>query len=153
MLRAATADDHPLLEEVFYHAIYVPAGAPPVPRAIVAQPELARYIADFGQRVGDLGLLAFEQDTLQGGAWVRLMQGYGFVAATIPELTIAVLPPYRGQGLGTHLLNSLFQQVQPQFSAISLSVQRTNPAYHLYQRLGFVVHTSNAEDWIMLKTF
>lgn len=50
---------------------------------------------------------------------------------------ITLLPEYRNQKIGTQLL----QQLQYKASSLSipfqLSVLKTNPAYHLYQRLGF----------------
>jgi ribosomal-protein-alanine N-acetyltransferase len=43
-----------------------------------------------------------------GAAWLRLWskdeQGYGFVDVHTPELSMAVRPEFRGQGIGTLLL-------------------------------------------------
>jgi len=51
---------------------------------------------------------------------------------------IALLPEYRGYGIGTQLIGQLIEQAAKAGSVVRLSVLRTNPAIHLYQRLGFV---------------
>ena len=51
---------------------------------------------------------------------------------------IALLPEYRGRGIGTQLIGHLIEQVTKAGSVVRLSVLRTNPAIHLYERLGFV---------------
>ena len=51
---------------------------------------------------------------------------------------IALLPEYRGCGIGTQLIGQLIEQAAKAGSVVRLSVLRTNPAIHLYQRLGFV---------------
>jgi GNAT superfamily N-acetyltransferase len=83
-----------------------------------------------------------------------LTKGYGYVDDETPELTMAVLPFARGQGIGTELLTRLMELARSHYSGISLSVWPENSAYRLYQRLGFqVVKTNDEEDVIMLKRF
>ena len=77
-----------------------------------------------------------------GAAWYRLFaqaqQGYGFVGADVPELSIRVLEKARGNGIGDALLVALEQLARQQgYRALSLSVKRANPARHLYTRRGF----------------
>jgi len=150
-----TNDDQPFLEEICYHAIFVPEGSPPPPREVVQDPDLRKYYADFG-RFGDIGVVAVREiDQPVAAAWLRLLTGkqagYGYVDDATPELTIATLPEYRGKGIGTRLLEALFAEANKQFSAISLSVWPANPAYQLYQRLGFVVVKENENDVVMVK--
>lgn len=73
-----------------------------------------------------------------GAAWARLMHGFGFAGDGVPELAVSVLPGRRGRGLGTALLSSLIGRCSELgCPALSLSVQRSNPAVRLYERLGF----------------
>ena len=77
-----------------------------------------------------------------GAAWYRLhpeeAPGYGFISSTIPELTIGVCADARGQGIGQALLQAFIALAQSQgYAALSLSVDRNNPARHLYERFGF----------------
>lgn len=140
-----TTADEALLAEMSYEAIFIPAGGKPPPRTILDDPGLRKYFQGFGNRPGDIGCKAVDPTTDQavGAAWVRLLtgeaQGYGYVNDETPELSIAIDPAYRGQGVGGQLLTALFAAVAPHYRAISLSVWTENPAYRLYQRLGFTV--------------
>jgi ribosomal protein S18 acetylase RimI-like enzyme len=143
-IRPATPDDEPLLWEMLYLALFVPPGKPPLPRDLVQDPELARYVRHWG-REHDLGAVALHptQGEPIGAAWLRLWdgveRGYGFLDARTPELSMAVLPAYRGQGVGTRLLARLLGAADERYEAVSLSVATDNPAVRLYQRFGFAV--------------
>ncbi|XXX77775.1 GNAT family N-acetyltransferase [Sorangium sp. So ce134] len=141
MIRLLTSADEPLLWEMLYQAIHVPEGSPPPPRDIVHRPELSRYVQGWG-REDDLGVVALQEGEAAGAAWLRRltgeMRGYGHVDDETPELSIALLPKYRGRGLGTRLLTSLVEAARNRYPAISLSVSPDNPALRLYRRLGFV---------------
>ena len=142
-MRSLTSEDEPFLWEMLFQAIYVPEGHAALPREIVKIPELARYVDGWG-REGDCGFLSSDVASGQsiGAVWLRLpigkYKGYGYVDDHIPELSIAVLPEFRGQGTGTQLLTRLLASAYGQ-SPISLSVSAENPALRLYKRFGFEV--------------
>lgn len=50
---------------------------------------------------------------------------------------IALLPQSRGQGIGSDLLNQIFQEAEESGRTVSIHVERFNPAMGLYERLGF----------------
>ena len=52
---------------------------------------------------------------------------------------IALLPLYRNQKLGRYLIQSIQQEATEKIKTVSLHVDKFNPAYRLYTRLGFVV--------------
>jgi ribosomal protein S18 acetylase RimI-like enzyme len=125
--------------------LYVAAGldeAGTPPDAMRANPSFARYVEGWG-RGHDAGVLAVDEATGRpvGAAWMRLLtgerRGYGWVDDATPELAIAVLPAYRGRGIGTRLLSALIAAARRSYPALSLSVRATNPAARLYRRLGF----------------
>jgi ribosomal protein S18 acetylase RimI-like enzyme len=143
-IRRARASDLPFLAEMGRDAAYWrPDKAKPSPEAALADQHLGRYLAGWG-RNGDAGIVALDAaDRPIGAAWYRLFSrdqpGYGFVAEWIPELSIAVRPEHRGAGVGTRLLRRLVELAREQgYAALSLSVERDNPAVSLYERLGFV---------------
>lgn len=90
-------EDQSLLWDFLFQAIFTPAEEIPPSRAILVEPEIAHYAAEWG-KVGDVGFKAVEEEIPVGAAWLRLMDGYGHVADDIPELTISVLPASRGKG-------------------------------------------------------
>ncbi len=152
-IRPLARDDAHCLWEMLYQAIYVPPGAAPPGREIVRAPELARYVADWG-RPGDMGYLAVDADgMLLGAAWLRCFPadqpGYGFVDEATPELLVAVMPGYRGQGIGTRLLTALLEAARSRYAAVSLSVQAENPAVRLYRRLGFEI-VADGGAWLKM---
>jgi GNAT superfamily N-acetyltransferase len=155
-IQPLSAADAPVVWEMLYHAIHVADGAEPPPRSILSEPTLAHYARDWGQRPGDLGFAAIAEvsGTPVGAAWVRLFSaadpGYGFVAADIPELSIALLPGYRGQGLGSRLLAALLAAAEAQFPAVSLSVSKGNAAQTLYARFGFSVIGEDAGGSLLM---
>jgi ribosomal protein S18 acetylase RimI-like enzyme len=137
---------------MLYHAIYVPAGSEPPSKAILGEPDIAHYAENWGQE-NDVGFKALEAGVIAGAAWLRLIQGFGFIAEDIPELTIAVLPDYRGRGIGTALLTRLIDTAAQSFQGISLSVVGENPAMNLYRRLGFEIVRPDGASFTMVLRF
>ena len=153
IIRPLTTEDEPFLWDMLYYALHVPKGQIAPPREVIRLPELARYAQGWGIE-GDCGFIISDAAMGQpiGAVWLRLMvgenQGYGYVDDSTPELSIAVLPEYRGQGIGTHLLAHLFGS-ECGGSSVSLSVSVGNPAVRLYERLGFTVVSKSAGSLTM----
>jgi ribosomal protein S18 acetylase RimI-like enzyme len=53
-------------------------------------------------------------------------------------IDIAFLPEHRGKGLGAALLRDLLDEAAAAGKAVSIHVEKFNPAMRLYRRLGFV---------------
>jgi ribosomal protein S18 acetylase RimI-like enzyme len=62
----------------------------------------------------------------------------------IHVLDIAVLPAWRGQGIGTRCLQDLIAMAARRHLPVTLQVAPDNPARRLYERLGFVA--AGADD-------
>lgn len=60
----------------------------------------------------------------------------------IRVMDIALLPPFRGRGLGTTLLRDVLAEGEASGRTVSISVEVFNAARRLYERLGF----RDAED-------
>ncbi len=58
-------------------------------------------------------------------------------AQAVHVLDIALLPEWRGQGLGGRCLRQLMAQAESAGQALTIYVELTNPARRLYERLGF----------------
>lgn len=140
-LRAAVSDDQPFLWQMLYYAAHMDESGEP-PESARANPELAPYVEGFGRR-GDLGVIALESATgaPAGAAWIRTMPAawplYRFVAASTPELAIAVTPAHIGRGAGSLMIPCLLASAAALYPAVALSVRANNPAKSLYQRMGF----------------
>lgn len=154
--RPLTQADEPFLWEMLFQAIYVPEGQPAPPREIVRLPELRIYVEGWG-KPNDIGFLASIEEKPAGAAWLRLLSGdphgFGYVDDFTPELTIALLPEYRGMGIGSQLIAALLDAAKTRYIAICLSVSLGNPAKRLYERLGFEVIGKNEDSYTMVKKF
>jgi ribosomal protein S18 acetylase RimI-like enzyme len=134
-VRALTIEDEPILWTMLMYAAHETSLA-----SVQSQPMLARYAERWG-RIGDIGAVAILDKNAIAAAWLRLWtdddRGFGYIDRAIPELAIAVLPEYRGNGVGSRLLKQVLELSQGLFPAVSLSVRADNPVVNLYQRVGF----------------
>ena len=151
IIREIRPEEHNLLREFLYQAIYLPEGVEPPPRSVVDLPELQVYVTDFGTRPGDYCMVAEAEGNVVGAAWCRIMEDYGHIDSSTPSLTISLLPEYRGQGTGTRLLNGLLLLLRENgYRRASLSVQKENPALRLYHRTGFRIAAEKGTEYLML---
>jgi len=56
---------------------------------------------------------------------------------------------FRGQGLGSHLLDRLCAEWDEMERPVSLAVLKNNPAQHLYRRFGFRIVWQNDDRYFM----
>lgn len=145
-IRVAGKEDEGFLWQMLYYAAHMDEEGAAAGSART-NPDLADYVADWGERPGDLGFVAITPEgQAAGAAWVRVMPAasplYRVVAAGTPELAIAVAPQHLGTGAGTLLLRRLLETVRGTHRAVALSVRASNPAKRLYDRMGFVTVAS-----------
>lgn len=107
-------DEVSLLKEFLYEAIFIPEGMTPPPRDIVEKPELRIYTDDFGTRRGDNCLVAVSDNQIVGAVWTRIMNDYGHVDDDTPSFAISLYKDYRGQGIGTRLMEEMFSLLKTQ---------------------------------------
>jgi ribosomal protein S18 acetylase RimI-like enzyme len=143
-IRPASIEDLPFLWEMLFEAAAISDEIREMGKEkAFALPFIAHILENFGQK-GDFGFVAETVDkVLIGAVWARLFpaeaKGDGFVSAEIPELAIAVAPDFRGMGAGARLLEELVKEARNlKFPALSLSVDRGNPALKLYLKSGFI---------------
>lgn len=79
---------------------------------------------------GSFFVIFFEGDPI--GYWVVNQ------TESIHLVDIALLPEYRGRGIGTQLIESLIRESEATGKAITLNVEQFSRARRLYERLRFV---------------
>ncbi|MCL1831118.1 MAG: GNAT family N-acetyltransferase [Oscillospiraceae bacterium] len=154
VIRVMQEPEYVCLREFLYQAIYIPKSIEPPDRTIVDKPELQLYIKDFGSMPGDLAVTAVQNSQICGAAWTRIIEGYGHINDSIPELAISVFPEFRGVSIGTRLMKKLFSILKLDgYTAVSLSVDKASPAVRFYKKLGFEVYDEkqSMSDFIMIK--
>ena len=143
--------EYGLLKDFLYEAIFLPEGAKPPDRAIVAQPELALYYEGFGRGEADRCVAAVDGGRVVGACWSRIMDDYGHVDDETPSLAISLYKEYRSKGYGAELLRRLLDLLREQgYKRASLSVQKANYAVRLYEKAGFRTVDENDEEYIMV---
>lgn len=153
-IREIQETEYAVLEEFLYQAIYIPEGTLPPERSILKEPALELYIQNFGKYKDDYGFVAEIEDKIVGAVWVRIMNDYGHVDDETPSFAISIFPEYRGQGIGTALMQRMLNHLRDKgYPRASLAVQKANAAFRLYSKLGFKIVDENEEEYIMVYYF
>ena len=150
-IREIAEEEYSILKDFLYEAIFVPEGTPSPSKSIIKRPELQVYIADFGKKKDDIGLLAEVDGKPVGAVWVRIMDDYGHIDDNTPSFAISLYKEYRGFGIGTALMNEMLRTLKIRgYKQASLSVQKENDAVKMYLKCGFEMVDENEEEYIML---
>lgn len=150
MIRPLKENEYGVLADFLVEAIYVPAGTAAPPKSIIDQPELQVYLQNFGKK-DDHALAAEKDGKIVGVVWTRIMQDYGHIDDETPSFAIALDQDYRGQGIGTRMMQQMLAHLKQQgYRKASLSVQQANAAVSLYQQVGFKIVDKNEEEYIMV---
>ncbi len=153
-IRPIKKEEYGSLKDFLYDAIFIPEGQTPLPRTVLQEKALQNYYLDFG-REDDTCLVAEAEGSLVGAVWARILsgevKGYGYVDASTPEIAISVQREYRKKGIGTALLSAMLALLGKKgYKHASLSVQKQNPALHLYERVGFSILADKNDEYLMV---
>ena len=150
-VREMKTEEYPLLDDFLYEAIYIPEGRELPPRAVIEEPELQVYVEGFGSGEADKAVVAEIDGKVVGAAWARIMNDYGHVDDETPSLAISMYTEFRGQGIGTALMQKLLEILKDcGYEKVSLSVQKENYAVKMYKKTGFEVVEEKGEEYIMI---
>ena len=78
--------------------------------------------------------------------------GRFYVRRTKPEIRImdiALIPEFRGKGIGTALLQQLIEEARSSARILTIHVEKFNPALRLYERLGFRAVDDRGAYWFL----
>lgn len=150
-IRKIYSNEHKLLDDFLYEAIFIPEGVEAPPRDIINSPELQVYVENFGTREGDICFVAEVEEKIVGAVWVRIMNDYGHIEDGIPSFAISLYKDYRRRGIGTALMKQMLSELKKRgYHKTSLSVQKANYAVKMYQNAGFIIIDENEEEFIMM---
>lgn len=158
IIRKIKESELDILEDLLYEAIYQPEGADLLDRSIIETPEINVYTNNFGAKPDDYCLVAEVEGKIIGAVWIRILadeiKGFGNIDDFTPEFAISLYKEYRNQGIGTKLMKQMIEHMrQKGFRQTSLSVNKENYAFRMYEKLGFKVIKENNHDYLMLLTF
>lgn len=120
-------------------------------------PHLSIYDKFYGLTSKDLGLYALVDKTIAGAVWVRLLKKEDNSTAFIDEktavLSMAVLPIYRAQGLGTNMMEQFLQEAGALYEQLSVNVTLDSGVVKFYEKFGFTkIENSQQKSLIDGKT-
>lgn len=155
-LRPIKKEESSFLHDMLYEAIFIPKGHSQLPRSIIQESSLSKYVEKWSKDEYDLAYVVEFRGELIGAIWGRRFEeqnaGFGFVNDKTPELSMAVKATYRNKGLGTKMLQMITQAYKNLgVKSISLSVDKANPAQYLYLRNGFRIIKETKTSFTMLK--
>lgn len=158
-IKEAQPSDLEFLYDMLYEAVYwraIAAGHPPSRQEGLADPEVSKTLADWGDRDGDVAVVAQEDPGPVGAAWYRFWTDdnhvRGYLDVATPAVIIAVDHNHRGQGVGRRLLDGLTDRAASDgIRQLSLMVSKDNPAVGLYRTCGFVTHRDTGDSWLMVR--
>jgi len=157
VLRESHHADIPFLREMLYEAVFWRASAnKPSFKQGLAYPEVSKALADWGERDGDVAVVATLNSTPIGAAWYRFWTDSncirGYVDERIPVVVIGVHRDYRHQGIGTKMLDWLIGYASKHaIQAISLGVSKDNYAMNLYIQQGFQEVADTGDSLFMVR--
>ena len=150
-LRKIRANEIQVLQDFLYEAIFIPEGVEPPAREIIELPELKLYYENFGAGTADNCIVADDGGKVIGAVWTRIMNDYGHVDDDTPSFAISLYKEYRGQGIGTQLMEDMLALLKKKcYERASLAVQKANYAVRMYEKVGFRTVDENDEEFIMV---
>jgi len=136
-LRAAAADDQPFLARVYASTRADELTGVPFTdaqkAAFVAQ-QFAAQSAHYARHYADAASHVVEVDGEPAGRLIVARR-----PGAIVVVDIALLPAFRGRGIGTTLLEPILAEADATEATVTIHVERQNPARRLYDRLDFEV--------------
>ncbi len=150
-IRDMLREEHYLLDDFLYEAIFIPDGAKAPNREIINSPDLQVYISGFGKERSDICLVAQVDKKVVAAVWARIMNDYGHIDDETPSLAISVYKEYRGFGIGTKLIEGMFDRLKLLgYEKVSLAVQKENYAARMYKKIGFKTIHESDEEYLMV---
>ena len=130
-IRPVNKNDEEIMWQMLYYAAHMNEENSKTVDDAKTDSFLRRYVENWG-KPDDLGLIAELDGSAVGAVWLRLFDG-----TIYPELATAVLPNALAKGIKTQLMTQIIAASKNRWEGIMLSVRSDNPAYHLYERMGF----------------
>ena len=103
------------------------------------------YIDFYGLTPKDIGLYALVNQEIAGAIWSRELQkkdkAEGFIDENTPVLSMAVVPKFRGEGIGSFMMEQFLQEAAAFHTQISVSCDSHTRKF--YEKFGFVALECN----------
>lgn len=121
-----------------------------VNKSLADIPKLSIYEEFYGFTSKDLGLYALVDNQLAGAVWIRRLNAEhgsnGYIDDNTPIMTIAVLPSFRGRGIGSAMMEQMAVEAGALYERISVCVISDSPAVRFYEKHGFIPYQKDSKE-------
>lgn len=105
--------------------------------------ELEKYTEFYGLTDKDLGLYVLVDNEIAGAIWSRR-----FNADETPLLSVAIVPKFKKQGIGTFMMEQFLQEAAAVYEELSIDISFKPKAIKFYEKFGF---TKENEGFLLSK--
>ena len=91
------------------------------------------YSDYFGLTTKDLGLYALVDNKIAGAIWSRELNDN----RDTPVLSVAILPEFKGEGIGSFMMEQFLQEAGALYAQISIDITHKPKAILFYEKFGF----------------
>ena len=91
-----------------------------------------KYTEYYGLTTKDLGLYALVNNKIAGAIWSRRL-----TPDKPPYLSVAILPEFKGQGLGSFMMDQFLQEAGALYEEIYIDISHKAKAAKFYEKYGF----------------
>lgn len=95
--------------------------------------DLDIYTKFYGLTTKDLGLYALVNNEIAGAIWTRELDNN----SNTPVLSVAVLPKYKGEGIGSFMMNQFLQEAGVIYEQLVIDISHKPKAIKFYEKFGF----------------
>ena len=102
---------------------------------------LSIYSDFYGLTAKDLGVYALVDNEIAGAVWTRrLNKEHGssaFIDENTPVMSVAVLPKFKSQGIGSFIMDQFLQEAGELYEQISIDISFKPESIKFYEKFGF----------------
>jgi len=104
------------------------------------------YSDFYGLTQKDLGLYALVDNKIAGAIWSRELNNN----RETPVLSVAILPEFRGSGIGAFMMEQFLQEAGAIYEQISIDITHKPKAILFYEKFGFE-KLKDSDNLVMIK--
>ena len=116
----------------------------------IAHPQDAENLEIYSKLYGltskDLGLYALINNVVAGAIWSRELDN----KQNTPALSVAILPEFKGQGIGSFMMEQFLQEAATVYEEMSIDISHKPKSMKFYKKFGFTKKEDSSE-FILIK--
>ncbi len=109
------------------------------------------YTDFYGLSTKDLGLYALVDNEIAGAIWIRKLNkeqnASGFVNEATPIMSVAIVPKFKTQGIGSFMMEQFLQEAGALYEQISIDISHKEKSLPFYKKFGFEKY----DNFVLLK--